>query len=227
MDTVAFMISSLSYCKVFMPADQMTGYTSPPPPPPRSVFATRIPSTVTFAIGLLLFALPFAELKCKLPKQKEISMLNLDDYLSFTNSGIGLALGSDWKTSIPIGDLGQNGEAGTWKKNIKQQKPNYYAVVALIMAVLGLGLSFVQATPVAVATTVAGGISVGALVGLMVDLQKKSRDIISAVQDANQAITTENHAKLVLSFTPWFFIAIIFLLAATVFSYKRILSAAP
>jgi hypothetical protein len=213
-----------------MSTDQPEAYsilTPPPPPPPAGVFATRVPSTVTFAIGLFLFILPFAELKCKLPDQKQNDLLNLTKLnFSFTNSGIGLAFGSDWKLNFPGGgDLFQNEKGFSLKKNIKSQKPNNYAIVALFMAFLGLGLSFINETRFAIITTVTGAISAGALIGLMIDLNKKSKDIISEVQKAGDGINVDHPEALSLNlnFTPWFYIAIISMLAAAIFSYMRIL----
>jgi hypothetical protein len=207
-----------------MATDQQESYsilTSTPQPP--GVFATKIPSTVTFAIGLFLFILPFAELKCKMPDQKQESILNLNSFnLAFTNSGLGLALGNDWKLNIPIGNIFQNEQTDSWKK-AQSQKPNTYAIVALALAALGLGLSFVNATRVAVITTVAGAISAGALIGLMIDLKKKSKDIISEMQHATDSVNIDSAANLSLSFTPWFYIAIVAMLAGALFSYKRIL----
>jgi hypothetical protein len=211
-----------------MPADQQESYsilTSPTQPP--GVFGTKIPSTVTFAIGLFLFILPFAELKCKLTDQKQNSLINLSRYnLAFTNTGLGLAFGNDWKLNIPMpsGGIFENDETTSWKKSAKSQKPNTYAIVALAMAVVGLGLAFMNPTPFAVVTTVAGAISAGALIGLMIDLNKKSKDIISEIQKAGNGISLDSAGTLKLNFTPWFYITIITMLAAAVFSYMRILS---
>jgi uncharacterized membrane protein YqgA involved in biofilm formation len=127
---------------------------------------------------------------------------------------------------MPGGDILQNQQTDLRKKQMKQ-KPNYYAITALAMAVLGLGLSFMNPKQVAVITTVAGGIATGALIGLMIDLNRKSKDIISEMQNAGNGFNAEVHANLSLTFTPWFFIVIIAMLAATVFSYMRILSAKP
>lgn len=206
-----------------MPTDQQEAYRIITPPP--NVFATKIPSTVTFAIGLFLFILPFAELKCKLPEEKQNKLLELTNMkFSLTNTGLGLAFGNDWKLNMPVGDIFKGQQTDLQKKNMKQE-PNYYALTALAMAVLGLGLSFMNPKQVAVITTVAGGIAAGALIGLMIDLNKKSKDIISEMQNAGNDFNAEVHTNLSLTFTPWFFIAIMAMLAAAVFSYMRILSA--
>src|SRR5262245_28590202 len=100
------------------------------PPPPRSVFATKIPSTVTFSIGLLLFFLPFAELKCKPPKGQQDSDFTFNvEKFSLSNSGVGLAIGSAWKWNMPIHDLFRNDSFDMIEQRTKPQRANTYALV--------------------------------------------------------------------------------------------------
>jgi hypothetical protein len=146
-------------------------------------------------------------------------------HFSFTNTGIGLAMGSQWH--MGGSPMFENELTDSAKKTIKSPKPNNYAIVALVMAALSAGFSFVNRRGAAVVTTVTGGLGAGALVGLMIDLKRKSNDIISQVQQASNNLTDESHAQLVLNFTPWFYIAIIALITAAAFSYKRILSQSP
>ena len=48
------------------------------------LFGTKIPASAAFLVGILLFLLPFAEVKC-----------NGETVAS--NTGIGIAMGKDWK----------------------------------------------------------------------------------------------------------------------------------
>ena len=87
------------------------------------VFGTRIPSTVSFIVGLLLFFLPFAQLKC-------------GGTVWARNSGLGLAIGSQWKTMsmmamvcLATKELMQRNQ-----KMDKKQDPNLYAIVAMGLA---------------------------------------------------------------------------------------------
>ena len=78
-----------------MDTNQPTTPTPPPytPPPPTYVsaatpgmFGTKIPSSVAFVVAILLFLLPFSEIRCG-----GSALMN--------NTGIGFALGKDWKIS--------------------------------------------------------------------------------------------------------------------------------
>jgi hypothetical protein len=199
-----------------------------PPPPPRSVFATKIPSSVTFTLGLLLFILPFAELKCNLNKEERKSIFaSAASKFVLTNTGIGLAFGSDWKWNVPLGPSNQGDTTESWIKKERPQKANSYAIVALAMAALGFTFSFVNRKYAPVISTVAGGIAAGALIGLMIDLNKKSNDIISQINQGTSNLDRHVDTVLSLSFTPWFYITIIAMLTAAGFSYKRLLSASP
>jgi hypothetical protein len=195
-------------------------------PAPTGVFGTKIPSAVAFAVGVLLFILPFAELKCNPPKEKEGGLFDVSKInVSFSNTGLGLALGSDWKLNMPsIGGLFNNQKEGDWKKDIKPQEPNAYAIIALVLAVLGLGLSFTNAKAGASVNIVTGALSAAALIGLMIDLKKKSGDIISGMQKTGNSMDVGEYTKLTLNFTPWFYVALIALIVAAFFSFKRMRS---
>ena len=65
------------------------GPIQPPTTPATSsampgMFGTRIPSSVAFAVGVLLFFLPFAEIKCSRTVLTQ-------------KSGLDIALGNKWK----------------------------------------------------------------------------------------------------------------------------------
>src|SRR5688572_11970591 len=104
--------------------------TAPPPPPyiPPStspgVFGSKIPSVVAFAIGILLFLLPFAEIKCS-----GSSLAN--------KSGLDIAMGNEWKPA-PGSLLDQKDlKKQTTTGNDKEDKGNtqIYAIAALGLAV--------------------------------------------------------------------------------------------
>ncbi|MEI9808482.1 MAG: hypothetical protein WDO16_11780 [Bacteroidota bacterium] len=196
------------------------------PPANKGIFGTKIPSSVCFVIGVLLFTMPFAELKCNPPEEKGGSLFNLGNMsMSFTNTGFGLAVGSDWKMNMPgMGGLFGDKKTDDWKKDIKPQEPNTYAIVALLLAILGLGLSFVNARPGAAVNILTGVLSSAALIGLMIDLKTKSKDIISDIQKTGNNFDAGEYTNLTLSFTPWFYVSVIAFLAAAFFSYKRMQS---
>ena len=196
-----------------------TSYLPSPPPPSRGVFGTNIPASVAFAIGILLFLLPFAELKCTLSSDNGINLQSISKAeASLSNTGLGFAMGNKWKMNIPeMGKWLQRKQEEKFEKNINNQKPNTYAIVALVFAIIGLCFSFVK-TKISASVNIATGLlSAAALVGLMLDIKKNTNNLLSEMEKSGNQFLT-------LSFTPWFYIAVIALLAAAIFSYIRIAS---
>ena len=60
-----------------------------------------------------------------------------------------------------------------------------------------------------------------ALIGLMIDLNNQSKDLVAETQKAGNSFSMSEGAGFTLNFTPWFYVAIIALAAAAFFSYKR------
>ena len=200
---------------------------TPPPPPNQTfpvsaapgMFGTRIPSSVAFLVGILLFLLPFSEIKC--------------NQTVFANkSGLGFALGNDWKTVNNLGSK-ETTEGMTTKTNKeKEGNTQYFAIAALGLAVLGLLLSFSNAKSGGMAGVVTGVLSAGSLIGMMMELKKwfngnVAKDAIDQSQNNADNLgldklgNTFNNIKPTLDFTPWFYVAMVAFLAAAFFSYRR------
>lgn len=184
--------------------------------PSTGVFGTKIPSSVCFIIGTLLFLLPFAELKCTSTTGVQESLMSLN--VGLTKSGLDLALGNDWKTP-DLGDTTK--EKLDMAKKENPSEPNYFAVVALAIAVIGVALSFTNQRAWAAVNTVGGVLGAAALVALMIDLKKNTNDVISKLADASDNESLFGGMKFTLVFTSWIYVAMIALLAAAFFSYKR------
>ncbi len=208
-----------------MDTNRPTGMYSPPPPPPVSVssagmFGSKIPSSVAFAIGILLFLLPFAEIRCGGSKLAQ-------------KSGLDYALGNDWKPATG----GMFGGTDMQKKSVtsgKEQEGNtrYFIIAALGLGVIGFAFSFASAKTGGSIGLVAGILSAGALIGYMLDLKKefnkslREQALDKAQEGADglgidQIGNTMNNIKPTLAFTPWFYIAIIAFLIAAIFCYRR------
>ena len=178
----------------------------PPPPPSSGVFGTKIPSSVSFAVGILLFWLPFAEVKC-----------NGNSFAN--NTGLGIAIGKEWKETVrPFG----NDLTGSAKTESNQKNdPNVYAIIALALGVIGLGLSLTNARAAIGSALVSGVLSASALIGLMLDLNKQARDPIPG-KTGSGLDSSIHDIRVTIEFTPWFYIAIAAFLVAAFFCYKRI-----
>jgi hypothetical protein len=197
------------------PPTPPTTVVTPPPPQP-GMFGTKVPSSVTFLVGILLFLLPFAEIKC-------------GGTVIAKNTGLGIAMGKEWQSvsSKSMFGVNDNDDKGMETNGKKKQDPNMYAIIALGLAVLGLLLSFTNAKAAIGSAILTGVLSAGTLIGLMLDLQKKVKtDMGGNAGNNNDAgnmfgLDKLNDVKMTISFTPWFYIAIIAFLAAAFFSYLR------
>jgi hypothetical protein len=186
------------------------------------MFGTKIPSAVAFAVGILLFLLPFAEIRCGGTKLA-------------TKSGLDFALDNKWKPAGG-GMFGKNDMKDDALSAGKEQKGNtqYFIIGALALGVIGLLLSFAGAK--AGAGGIATGIlSAGALIGFMLDLKKniansmREQTLDKAKEGADnlgldKIGSTMGDIKPTLAFSPWFYIAVIAFLVAAFFCYKRMQS---
>jgi hypothetical protein len=132
---------------LFMDTNQPSTFLTPTPSP--GVFGTKIPSSVAFAVGILLFLLPFAEIKC-------------NDATLMQNSGLGIAMGSEWKMSEKNMFGAMGGAGNTSPIADKKKDPNFYAIAALALGLIGLILSLLNARSAAGSAMVSGVLSAAA-----------------------------------------------------------------
>ncbi|TMI65665.1 MAG: hypothetical protein E6H07_07075 [Bacteroidetes bacterium] len=203
--------------------------TTPVPSPSPGILSTKIPSTVVFAIGILLFLMPFAELKCNQSDTKTDMggfSLNLGAQTTISNTGVGLAFGSEWK--IAVNGLGGmlSGNDSNMNKEQPKQDPNYYAIAALALGVIGLVFCFVKMNGASWIGMLAGVLSAVALIGLRFDLDKKVKEPSQVVEEndhtSNWLSGGVDAVKFELSYTSWYYIAVLAMLAAAVLCYLRI-----
>lgn len=190
-----------------------------PPPPPPGLFGTKIPSGVTFAVAILLFLLPFAEVKC-------------GNTALVHKSGLDIAFHNDWKRSSGFFNKDDFDTKNSSREKEKEGNSQLFAIIALGLGVVGLLLAFGNAKTAGTGGTVAGGLSAIALIGLMIDMKKWFNDSIAKdLTDRTREGTGDsgldkmgdylNNVKPTLNFTPWFYVAIAAFLVAAFFCYKR------
>lgn len=181
------------------------------------VFKTKIPSTVAFGLAVLLFLMPFADIRC-------------GGFKVAQKSGLDFALDNEWK--LITGGLGGKSKTDNALSAGKEQKGNtqYYVIAAFALGILGLALAFAGANT-GKGGIVAGMLAAGALIAFMVELKKNFDN--SVRQQAAEKVTDKaggfgfeslGDAKAVLTITPWFYIAVIAFLAGAFFCYKRMSS---
>lgn len=212
-----------------MEPNQPAAATPYTPPTNRGMFGTKIPSSVAFVVGILLFFMPFLDIKC--------NNMSLQ-----TVTGVQLATGFKMKNNSSdnsfLDDIKPKGTDETITKTAAKtdkKDPNLYAMIALGLGVLGLLLSFTNAKAAIGGAMVTGIGAAGALIGMMLDVKKKVKldipdvsdktpdndvgNTIDKIGDGVNSLTDK--VNITVDFTPWFYIAVVAFLAAAFFCYKR------
>ncbi len=194
------------------------------------MFGTKIPSTVAFVVGVLLFFMPFIDIKCNGTSLQTVSGFKLATGFTMKNSDSNSFMGDDKKDN-------SDNEASTKTPSKSDNKdPNLYAMIAMGLGVLGVVLSFTNAKAAIGGAMITGIAAAGALIGMMLDVKKNIKSSIpgtggksstdddpTGISKGLDKIGQEMNDKLniTVDFTPWFYIAVIAFLAAAFFSYKR------
>ena len=206
-------------------------FSSNPAPVPATVtpnvLSGKIPSSVTFLVAILLFVMPFIDIKCNNMSLQQVTGLQLATGFKMKDK--------DSKNSWLDEDKKEETTTKTKDKS-SDKDPNLYAIIALGLGVLGLGLSFTNAKAAIGGAMVTGIASAVSLIGLMLDVKKKvrldmgSNDTKTTTTDSlsngldNFGKELSEKMNISVDFTPWFYIAVIAFLVAAFFCYKRMSS---
>lgn len=205
--------------------------TTPPTYTPTAspgIFGTKIPSTVAFAVGVLLFFMPFIDIKCNNMSLQQVSGLQLATGFKTKDANSSNSLFNDMKEEKKDETAATDTESSKNKKG-----PNYYALIAMGLGVVGLALSFSNAKAALGAALVTGVASAGALIGLMLDIKKSVKSSIPSMgggggsgdnkltEGLDNIGNSLDKISITVDFTPWFYVAVLAFLAAAFFCFKR------
>jgi hypothetical protein len=186
------------------PTVTITTATSP------GLFGTNIPSSVAFLAVILLFLLPFAEIKCG-----GATIAN--------QTGFGFVTKQEWKAlgMLDEKDLKKDSSTNTTLESNSQ----IILIAVLVLALLGFIVSVANSNGMIAA--VLGILGACGLLYFLFDLKSNfdasiHKDTIDqATQGSSELGNAFNNAKPSLSFAPAFWISLIVLLAAAFFSWQR------
>jgi hypothetical protein len=189
------------------PLQSQTATPTPPATSSAGLFGTKIPASAAFLVAILLFLLPFAEVKCN-----GTALAN--------NTGVGIAMGSEWKEVIQKNIFGNSVDANTAtnEQMAQKQDPNIYAIGALALGIVGLLIAVLAPGGGGRINLFVGILAAVSLIAMLIDLRSKvkSDNSIKSSElgiNAGVSITVEG--------TPVFYLTIILFLAAAFFSWQR------
>ncbi len=175
-----------------------------------SFFRKRHTATIFFTIGLLLFLLPFAELKCG-----SIALMG--------NTGIRLAAGKEWKMTMGGNKFMDQLNPGAKKdtaRNPLKSGPNIFLLVAIAAGIIGLLVAFLDQSWRHVTGMCAGLLCCIMLIAVMIQFKMLLRS--SMMNTKEMAGTTRGIEGLIkVSFTIWFYLSFAAFAAAAFFNYRH------
>ncbi len=170
-------------------------------------FRKKYVTTWAFALGLLLFLLPFSQVKCGSATLAE-------------NSGLGIALGWQWKIAM----LGSSNELlkaikkdEPANKNSLKEKPNVFAIVAILAGLIGLVMSVIEYKSRSLVTMSAGILGAIMLIALLVQFKLVLQSSLSDKGDKEMNMSS----IITVQFTIWYFLSVFLFAAAAFISFKK------
>jgi protein-S-isoprenylcysteine O-methyltransferase Ste14 len=176
-----------------------------------SFFRKRYTATISFAIGILLFLLPFVQLKC--------SSVTIAE-----NSGVGLATGGQWNVTMMGGTDALFKSINASKSNSDRKAlkiaPDWFLVLAIVFAIAGIIFSVSKWQMRSMAAMSAGILSAVMLIAAMVHLKILMK---SQIPTGNKSDSLDfNMGGIVaIEFTIWYYLSLAAFAAAAFFSYKH------
>jgi len=177
-----------------------------PVPSSTNIWGTKIPATAAFLIVILLFLLPFAEVRCNGNPMAR-------------NTGLGIAMGSEWKEVVSKNVFGQSLNTDDNKQDFNQrQDPNIFAIAALALGVIGFLIALLDFKGGGKINLIVALLAMVSLIAMLIHLKSKAKSntsVKSSDLDLNMGV------KVTVDGTNWFYFALILLLAAAFFSWQR------
>jgi hypothetical protein len=170
-------------------------------------FQNKRTTPVAYLVAILLFFLPFVQIKCNNMPFAE-------------NTGVGLAFGTDYKVTgqmSPFQNFGNNSNA---EANTSREKGKMYvlALAALLLGVAGLLISLSANRSRSSITMVVALLAALSLIIVMIQI---NADVKSEVREPDQVNAVSDAVRVTVDYTLWFYLSVCSFLAAAFFSYKH------
>jgi hypothetical protein len=180
--------------------------TSPATPSSTGIFGTKIPATAAFLVAILLFLLPFAEVRC-------------NGNAMASNTGLGIAMGNQWKEVVTKNIFGESINQDNDRREFKQkQDPNIFAIAALALGALGLVIAFLNFKGGGRINLLIGLLAAVSLIAMLIDLKSKAKSDTSV---KSSDVNFNMGVNITVDATGWFYLTLILFVAAALLSWQR------
>ena len=161
------------------------------------------PGSVAFLIAVLLFLLPFVNIKC-------------NDQKFASNTGIGLAFGINYKTTSQLKSDKNKDERNLSVSEKQSGKMYVAALIALLLGITGFILTILRPDYNKLNTMIA---VLAALVLIVLLIQIRSDVNNKSSHDITDGLTAK--LKVVVEFTVWYYLSLVSFITASFLSYRQ------
>jgi hypothetical protein len=171
------------------------------------IFGTKIPSSIAFLLAILLFLLPFAEIRC-------------NGTAVASNTGLGIATGSEWKEVMSKNIFGNGFENNTSTNDHKMEKqdPNIFAIIALALGVIAVLIAFLTPKGGGRFSFYVALLAAISLIAMLIDLRSKAKSD-NSLRSTDMGLNAG--VGITVDGTGWFYFTIILFILGGVFSYMQ------
>lgn len=179
------------------------------PPPQPGVLGTKIPSAISYGIGILLFFLPFMDIKCHSMVLQKVSGVQL---------ATGFRIESPGSDDSVIGSLEKlDNKSHRVEEQSEQKEANLIALASLVLGIAALICTLASRKT---AGLISGALAAAALVVTMIDVKGKLKAELPALKAKAEFDEFGNNILISVDFTPAFYMAIIAFAGGAFFCYK-------
>lgn len=173
-----------------------------------SFFKKPYSLTTFFALGILLFLLPFVQIKCGSQTLAE-------------NSGLGIAIGSQWKISPTLGSnefMKKMNESVKESSSKMKEQPDIILIVALAAGIAGIIVSIARSRFRHLLAMSAGLLAVIMMLAFLI---KFKMELNSQLYDKEDKDDLGMSSIIKIQFTMWYFLSLLFFAAAAYFGFRQ------
>ena len=183
------------------------------------ILGTKIPAAVAFGIAVLLFFMPFVNIKCNSVTLQKVSGAQL---------ATGFKIKSPGSDNTLVGSF-EEMDKGDSKphRSSEENDPNIFALVALGLGIIAFVLSLIDKKGAISGGVITGILAAIALIGTLIDIKRKVKmDLPEMSNRAKDSGATDfeklgDSMHIAVDFTAWFYLALIAFAAGAWFCYKR------
>ena len=191
-----------------METNQPTPTVTPVATDTRSSFGA---GSVSFLLGVLLFLLPFVDIKCGGTTIKEVRGFELATGFTIEDKNMNQSL------------FGNMGLEQSTNKKAEKRDPNMFALAALALGVLGFIIAFKAKGSRSVVAAFMGAAASVALIALMINIKSDPDLNTSSKANTNADGFNMNLGDTIIKveFTPWIYLTILLFLAGAYFTWRK------